>query len=45
MLDLHLPKHQAALILFAVVTTVFLLFTAYGRYRTFEWTESVAEFP
>jgi hypothetical protein len=44
-LDLHLPKHQAALILFAVVTTVFLLFTAYGSYRTFEWTESVAGFP
>jgi hypothetical protein len=41
-LDLRSPKHQAALILFAGVTTVFLLFTAYGSYRTFEWTESVA---
>ena len=44
-LDLHLPKHQAALILFTGVTAVFLLFTAYGSYRTFEWTESVAGFP
>ena len=41
-LDLRLPKHQAALILFVGVTTVFLLFTAYGSYRTFEWTESVS---
>ena len=40
-LDLRWPKHQAAIILFACVTTVFLLFTAYGSYRTFEWTESV----
>jgi nitrate/TMAO reductase-like tetraheme cytochrome c subunit len=41
-IDLHLPKHQAAIILFVGVTTVFLLFTAYGSYRTFQWTESVA---
>ena len=44
-LDLHLPKHQAALILFTDVTAVFLLFTAYGSYRTFKWSESVAGFP
>ena len=41
-LDLRLPKHQAALIVFIGVTAVFLLFTAYGSYRTFKWTESVA---
>ena len=39
--DLHEPKHQAALLLFAGVTTVFPLFTVSGSDRTFQWTESV----
>ena len=35
------PLLLAALLLFAGVTTVFPLFTAYGSDRIFQWTESV----
>ncbi len=40
-IDLGVPHHRSALTLFAGVTAVVLLFTAYGSYRAFEWTESV----
>ncbi len=40
-LDLAVPRHRSALTLFSSATVVILLFTAYGSYRTFEWTESV----
>jgi nitrate/TMAO reductase-like tetraheme cytochrome c subunit len=39
--DLAVPRQRAALTLFAGVTFIVLLFTAYGSYRVFEWTESV----
>lgn len=41
-IDLGVPRQRAALTLFAGVTATVLLFTAYGSYRAFEWTESVA---
>jgi NapC/NirT cytochrome c family, N-terminal region len=40
-LDLNISRQREALTLFATGTIVFLLFSAYGSYRTFEWTESV----
>ena len=40
--DLNVPRQRRAITLFSVATIVFLLFSAYGSYRTFEWTESVA---
>jgi hypothetical protein len=40
-IDLNSAKQRSALILFTTSTILFLLFTAYGSYRTFEWTESV----
>ena len=40
-LDLNVPQQRRALSLFSAATIVFLLFTAYGSYRTFEYTESV----
>lgn len=40
-LDLNNPHQRSAITLFSSVTVIFLLFTAYGSYRTFEWTESV----
>jgi hypothetical protein len=40
-IDLHVPKHQAALLLCAGVTTVFPLLTVSGSDRTFPWTASV----
>jgi nitrate/TMAO reductase-like tetraheme cytochrome c subunit len=40
-LDLESPTQRRAVMMFSSVTVVFLLFTAYGSYRTFEWTESV----
>ncbi|MFN0158400.1 MAG: cytochrome c3 family protein [Bacteroidota bacterium] len=40
-LDLNIPRQRAAIMLFGSATIIFLLFTAYGSYRTFEWTESV----
>ncbi len=39
--DLAVPRQRAALTLFGSVSAIVLLFTAYGSYRTFEWTESV----
>jgi len=41
-LDLNVPQHRAAVEYVSIVTIVFFLFTAYGSYQTFEWTESVA---
>lgn len=41
-IDLADPKQRKAATIFFSVTAVFLLFTAYGSYRAFEWTESVA---
>jgi nitrate/TMAO reductase-like tetraheme cytochrome c subunit len=40
--DLGDTKQRRAVSLFASVTGIFLLFTAYGSYRAFEWTESVS---
>lgn len=40
--DLNSPRQRSALVFFATTTTILLLFTAYGSYRAFEWTESVA---
>lgn len=39
--DLGVPHQRTALTLFSSITVILLLFTAYGSYRTFEWTESV----
>jgi hypothetical protein len=39
-LDLNSPRQRRALTVFAVAAIVFFLFTAYGSYRAFEWTES-----
>jgi hypothetical protein len=39
--DLGVPRQRAALTIFSGVTFIVLLFTAYGSYRVFEWTESV----
>jgi nitrate/TMAO reductase-like tetraheme cytochrome c subunit len=41
-MDLNQPRQRAALTLFSTVGFVVLLLTAYGSYRVFEWTESVA---
>lgn len=40
-IDLNDPKHRKAFLVFGSVTLILLLFTSYGSYRTFEWTESV----
>lgn len=40
-LDLNNPHQRSAVTLFSTATIILLLFTAYGSYRTFEWTESV----
>lgn len=39
-LDLNTPHHRSAMTVFSSVTFILLLFTMYGSYRTFEWTES-----
>lgn len=39
-LDLNNPSQRSAAILFSSVTVILLLFSAYGSYRTFEYTES-----
>lgn len=39
--DLNETRHRRALLVFGTTTLILLLFTAYGSYRTFEWTESV----
>ena len=40
-LDFSDARQRRALLVFSFVTIVFLLFSAYGSYRAFEWTESV----
>jgi hypothetical protein len=40
-LDLNKPHQRTALTLFTAFTAILLLFSAYGSYRTFEYTESV----
>lgn len=40
-LDLNMPKHRTAMTFFASVSVVLFLFSAYGSYRAFEWTETV----
>jgi hypothetical protein len=35
------PQQRRAMMIFVNVTGLFVLFTAYGSYRSFEWTESV----
>jgi hypothetical protein len=40
--DLNHPRQRTGLTLFATVGFVVLLLTAYGSYRVFDWTESVA---
>jgi hypothetical protein len=42
LIDLGSPKHRSAIMIFATATILLFLFTAYGSYRTFEWTESVS---
>ncbi len=38
--DLANPKQRSAVTFFLTATIILFLFTAYGSYRTFEWTES-----
>lgn len=40
-LDLNVPQQRAALTYFSSFTIIFLLFSAFGSYQTFQWTESV----
>lgn len=40
--DLNSSRQRSAIILFTTFTIILLLFTAYGSYRAFEWTESVS---
>ena len=40
--DLNSPRQRTAATIVATGTVILLLFTAYGSYRTFEWTESVS---
>jgi hypothetical protein len=40
-LDLNIPHHRYAVTMISTVTSIVLLFTAYGSYRVFEWTETV----
>jgi len=40
-IDLNVPRQQHAFIAVAVVTVVFLLLSAVGSYRTYQFTESV----
>ena len=39
--DLNIPRQRTLLGIFSIASMVFFLFTAYGSYRAFEWTESV----
>ncbi len=41
-LDLTSPSHRTAVFVIGSVIVILFLFTAYGSYRTFEWTESVS---
>jgi hypothetical protein len=38
--DLNIPRQRTLLGIFSIAAMVFFLFTAYGSYRAFEWTES-----
>jgi hypothetical protein len=40
-IDLNIPRHRRTLITVVVISLVFLLMTAVGSYRTYEFTESV----
>lgn len=40
-LDLNIPKQRAMAAFISTAFVIFSLFSAYGSYRTFEWTESV----
>lgn len=40
-IDFNVPRQRNAFVVVVVVTFVFLLFTALGSYRTYEFTESV----
>ncbi len=40
-LDLNMSRQRTAATFFATGTIILALFSAYGSYRTFEWTESV----
>lgn len=40
-IDLNVPRHRRAFITVGVVTTLFLLVTSVGSYRTYHFTESV----
>ena len=40
-IDFNIPRQRNAFLIVVVVTFVFLLFTALGSYRTYEFTESV----
>ena len=40
-IDLNVPRQRHSFIAVAVVTVIFLLFTAVGSYRTYQFTESV----
>ncbi len=38
--DLNIPHHRRGLVIFIAVTTVFLLFTGFGSYQAYEYSES-----
>ena len=40
-LDLNNPKHRISFTIFSVGTILFLVFTAFGSYKAYEYTESV----
>ncbi len=40
LLDLNEPKHRRAFILFAAITILLLLFSAFGSYQAYEYTDS-----
>ncbi|MGA9120729.1 MAG: NapC/NirT family cytochrome c [Bacteroidota bacterium] len=40
-LDLTSPRQRSAVLLIATTAAILLLFSSYGSYRAFEWTESV----
>lgn len=40
-LNLNIAQQRTALSYFSIIVVVFFLFTAYGSYQAFQWTESV----
>jgi hypothetical protein len=40
-IDLNIPQQRSTVAYFSMSAILFFLFTAYGSYRAFEWTESV----